>query len=313
MKKISERIVFFGNERLATGVATETPTLRALIAAGYEVVAVISNYERGHSRNIRDLEIAQTAKEYDIPLLLPQKLSEIKGQLQKLNATVGVLVAYGKIVPESIINIFPRGIVNIHPSLLPLHRGPTPIESVILDGAAETGASIMQLVKAMDAGPVYTQTSLHLNGDETKQELANRLLEQGKEALLRCLPAIIDGTLQPQPQDDAKATYDRLITKEEGVLDWSKTAIRLEREIRAFTEWPKSRTTLAGKDTIITRAHAVPSNDPGLKPGDLTVVKDIGVLMVETIEGTLCIDRLKPAGKKEMTAREFIAGYGQNL
>jgi len=313
MKKTSETIVFFGNERLATGVSTSAPTLRALIKAGYQVAAVVSNYEQPHSRSERTLEIVEVAKEYNIPSLLPKKLSEIKEQLRGFNATAGVLVAYGRIVPQSVIDLFPRGIVNIHPSLLPLHRGPTPIESVILEGAQKTGVSLMQLAKEMDAGPVYKQITIKLTGEETKQQLADTLLGHGKNMLLECLPSILDDTLPPVVQDNSRATYDNLLTKEAGVINWRKSATQLEREIRAFLEWPKSRTTLARKDIIITKAHAEPSQLPGANPGDTKVIKEDGVIMVATGDGALCVERLKPAGKQEMSARDFIAGYGSKL
>jgi methionyl-tRNA formyltransferase len=311
MTKISETIVFFGNERLATGVKTNTPTLQALVEAGYNVAVVVSNYETGQSRNARTLEIHEVAERYGIPVMLPAKLTDITEHLRSFNATVGVLVAYGKIVPQTIIDIFPRGIVNIHPSLLPMHRGPTPIESVILNGDQKTGVSIMKLVKEMDAGPVYVAKEVPLKGNESKQELSERLLGLGKDMLVSSLPDIIKGNLTPKPQDDTRATYDTLLSKEDGVIDWSKSAAQLAREVRAFAEWPKSRTELGGKETIITEAHVggfskvAPQAKPFITPDGL-----IGVL---TGEGLLVIDRLKPAGKREMSSKEFIAGYGRLL
>lgn len=307
MTKTSKTILFFGNERLATGVTTTAPTLSRLIEAGYQVAAVISNYESGTSRSSRQLEIADVAQKNNIPLLLPDKPIDIKAELEEFGAAAAVLVAYGRLVPQSIIDIFPSGIINIHPSLLPLHRGPTPIESVILEGAAETGVSLMQLVREMDAGPVYAQERVSLNGNETKQDLADKLLALGGYMLIEQLPAILDGTLQPKPQDDDRATFDQLISKEDGMIDWRESAEHIEREIRAFRDWPQSRATLGGKDVIITVAHGVPSNDPESSPGSLQIAGNL--LMVECGTGYLCLDRLKPAGKQEMSAEAFLAGY----
>jgi methionyl-tRNA formyltransferase len=177
MIKTSKTIVFFGNERLATGVSTDAPTLEALVKAGYNVAAVVSHYEAGQSRKARVLEIDEVAKRHSIPVHLPEKPEHLAEELKAIGADVGVLVAYGKIVPQSLIDIFPKGIVNIHPSLLPLHRGPIPIESVILDGSSRTGVSIMALAKEMDAGPVYAQSEVKLDGQETKQHLADHLLD----------------------------------------------------------------------------------------------------------------------------------------
>ena len=311
MKKISETIVFFGNERLATGVQTAAPTLQALVEAGYNIAAVVSNYETGQSRNARLLEIREVAEKHGIPVLLPTKLTEITQQLRSYNASAGVLVAYGKIVPQAVIDIFPRGIINIHPSLLPLHRGPTPIESIILSGETQTGVSIMKLAKEMDAGPVYAAREVTSKGTESKQELSEKLLAIGKDLLINSLPDIIDGTLRAQPQDDSKATYDTLLSKADGLMDLSKSAVQLEREVRAYAEWPKSLTELAGKEIIITKAHAV--HYPELIAQAKTFITPDGLIGMLAGEGVLVIDRLKPAGKNEMSAKEFIAGYGRLL
>jgi methionyl-tRNA formyltransferase len=280
-----------------------------LVEQGYNVMAVVANYEQARSRTSRELEIASVAHAYHIPVLMPKKLSEIADELRSYDAIAGVLVAYGKIVPQSIIDIFPRGIINIHPSLLPLHRGPTPLESVILNGEDKTGVSIMALAKAMDAGPVYAQSEVALTGKESKQELADNLLDVSTAMLREVLPGILDGSIVALPQDESHATYDKLIAKDQGAIDWHKPAEQLEREVRAFAEWPKSRTQLAGKDVIITAAHAVPSQAPDAQPGDVEAVRDIGAIMVATGNGTLCIERLKPAGKGEMSAADFLAGY----
>ncbi len=301
-------LVFFGNERIATGVTTDAPVLRSLIEAGYNVAAVVANYEAGTSRSVRQLEIAAVAHEHNIPLLLPDRPKDILEELQAYHATAGVLIAYGRIVPQSIIDIFPRGIINIHPSLLPKHRGPTPLESVILDGSTLTGVSVMELAKAMDAGPVYAQSEHALTGNETKQELANSLLDIGGAMLLDVLPGILSGNIVAMPQDASAATYDSLITKEMGDLDFTKPAIQLEREVRAFADWPKSRMTLAGKEVVITKAHVVDgANEPG------KVLVEQKELHIGTSDGILVIDSVKPAGKAEMTAQAFLNGYGANL
>lgn len=305
MTKTSKTIIFFGNERLATGVSTTTPALQALINAGYNVAAVVSNYEKATSRSNRELEVADIARQHNIPLLLPNKPAEIIDQLKDYRADAGVLAAYGRIVPQSVIDIFPKGIINVHPSLLPLHRGPTPLESVILDGAPKTGVSIMALAKEMDAGPVYGQSEVELRGNETKQALADTLSEVGATMLIELLPGILDGSVVAVPQDDSRATYDRLLTKQDGVIDWNKPAIQLEREIRAFAGWPGSRTTLATKEVVVMATTITSVDD--LTPGQATVIdKD---LIVGCSDGALRIDRLKPAGKAEMTGQAFLAGY----
>lgn len=314
MKKTSKTIVFFGNERLATGVGTPTPTpvLKGLVDNGYKVkrVIVAQNYDV-QSRKRRGLEIAAVARDYGIPILqLEQSLRGSsdtiisREDLRNLKADIGVLVAYGNIVPQEIIDMFPKGIVNIHPSLLPKHRGSTPIESVILNGEHITGVSLMALSAKMDAGPVYAQEKVVLIGNETKQDLVRKFTKIGRDLLLANLPAILDGSLKPQPQDDSQATYDQRITKEDGVIDWQKPALRLEREVRAYAGWPRSRTRIGDKEVVVTKAHVIKGDG---EPG--TIWRQGKSFGIYTAEGILLIDALIPAGKKEMSAEAFLAGY----
>ena len=309
MKKTSKTVLFFGNERLATGTHSAVSTLQALLASGYHVPAVVvAQKPPAKSRRSRQLEVAVIAEQHGIPLLAPDDFKESLRQLAAFEAPAAVLIAYGKIVPQAVLDLFPCGIINVHPSLLPLHRGSAPIEHTILSGARDTGVSLMRLNAEMDAGPVYAQQTVTLNGTETKQALANQLGAIGVDLVLEYLPKILAGTAQPKPQAEQAATYDRHIGKTDGLIDWTKPAVRLEREVRAYAGWPRSRTKLAGKDVIITKAHAVPFSDPGARPGTVETLKE-GVLMVECGDGYLCIDKLIPAGKQEMSAAAFLAGY----
>ena len=299
------KILFFGNERLGTGLSTTAPTLQALIAEGYDITGVIvAQKDIGKSRKSKEQEIVQLAESHNIPVFAPTKLADIRDDLVAMKAEAGVLIAYGKMVPQSIIDIFPNGIINIHPSLLPLHRGSTPIESVILRGDTKTGVSLMQLAAEMDAGPVYSQTTIELNGDETKQVLADELQRLGAEMLIRDLPKILDRTLLPTKQDDSLATYDGRISKADGLLDFNRPALTLERQIRAYASWPRSRTSINGMEVIITKAHVMPS---GASIG--AVVNNNGQLGIGCSEGILIIDELMPVGKKVMSASAYINGY----
>lgn len=302
------RLVFFGNERLATAVATTAPTLQALLIAGYDIAAVVVAQESGgKSRKPRPLEVAEVAAAHGIPVLAPARLTDISQQLADLKAAAGVLVAYGKFVPQAIIDIFPRGIINLHPSLLPAHRGSIPVEAVILAGETATGVSLMQLVRQMDAGPTYVQSPLKLSGNETKQSLANQLLDLGKDQLIAHLPAILDGSLEPQPQPAGDYAYDPRITKDAGRLDaasWNRPAVEIERMVRAFDGWPRIRVQLNEMEVIVTAAHVKERNGPA---GQLwTEAHEFGFY---TADAAISIDRLTPPGKKDMAARDFISGY----
>lgn len=293
----SKNLIFFGNERLSTGYSPNgAPTLEAIIHAGYNVVAVVANYEAGTSRKARKLEVAEVAKAHNIPVLLPNKLSEIKDQLAAYNPTAAVLVAYGKIIPQSIIDLFPNGIVNIHPSLLPLYRGSTPIEQAILDGVPQTGVSLMQIVRAMDAGPLYAQTTVTLHGNETKFELTDKLLKLGGELVLQVLPSVMQGTAQLTTQDETQATFTPQISKADGVLDLNKPAEQLEREIRAYAGWPKSRLDVYNNSIIVTKARIAQSSDDG----DLVIACNPGWLEI--------LELVAPSGRT-ISGADFARGY----
>jgi methionyl-tRNA formyltransferase len=277
MKKTSKKIVFFGNEKLATGIPTAKPIIRnAVVAAGFEIEQHITG-----------------------------KLSELLPH----EAQLAVLAAYGHIIPGSVLEQFPLGIINVHPSLLPLFRGPTPVEQAILDGVTTTGVSIMRLTAGMDEGPVYKQKSVRLTGKESKAQLATQLQKLGSELLVEVLPEIAAGTLNPrqQPHPD-RATYSQLLVKEDGHIDWQKSAQQIEREVRAFAGWPGSRTVIAGKEVIIIAAEV----DNAEGAAGTTAVRD-KALIVFCGQGSLVIKRLKPAGKSEMTAQAFLAGYGTRI
>jgi methionyl-tRNA formyltransferase len=220
MKNPNKTLVFFGNERIATGVTTNTPILRELIEAGYTIAAIIVNQTEQESGRKRDLEVAALAEEHQIPLLSPLKPVEIANQLTAYKADAAVLVAYGKIIPQSVIDIFPSGIINVHPSLLPKYRGSTPIESAILNGDPETGVTIMRLTSTMDAGPIYAQSIVALKSDQNKQQLADELSDIGAKMIRSLLPDILDGSLTAINQDDENATYSTLLNKKNGIIDW---------------------------------------------------------------------------------------------
>ncbi len=319
MKKQSPKIIFFGNERLATGVTTTCPTLQALLKAGYDVVAVVLHNQSATSRSQRAVEIAELAKLHHIPILMPHKLSSIVGDLAALKAEVGVLVAFGKIIPQAVIDIFPKGILNIHPSQLPKHRGPTPLESVILSGENQTAVSLMKLTAEMDAGPVYAQQLLSVPGTITKQSLADSVSQIGSKLVIQHLLRILDGSLQPQPQNHQQATYDSLISKTDGELDWTRPATMLERQIRAYCTWPKSRTTIGAHQLIITSADVINTSDislfiPDIKagqPGEYHATKK--ELVVYCGEDALRVRTVQPVNKKEMPIQAFLSGYQLQL
>ncbi len=298
MTNTSAKIIFFGNERLVSGLEkADTPVLKGLIEHGYDICAIISHHSNSTSRNYRNLEVGEVAKQYNIPLLLPKKPGDILDEIASFQADAAILVAYGRIIPQKVIDLFPKGIINIHPSLLPKYRGPTPIESAIISGDKETGVSIMRLAAGMDSGPIYKQSHLQLVGTENKFDVYKALSQQGATLLLDTLPSILDGTLHPQPQNETKATYTHLLTKFDSLLPLETlSAQEAERRIRAYLNFPKSKVLFNGKPIIVVKAHI--SKD---KKTPLDYVCQDGEF--------LSIDELIAPSGKLMNAQNFLRGY----
>ncbi len=299
---MSARLAFFGNERLATGVDSQPAILKSLLAHGYEFAAV---FVRGGGKDMGGIE--SFCRQAGLNVLSPGSKAELEEMVAAHPADAGILAAFGMIVPESVIGAYRCGIVNIHPSLLPAYRGPTPIEQAILDGAPETGVSLMALAPEMDAGPVYAQRHYRVPAGTTKAELAAHLQQLGASLLADSLPAITQGSLHPSPQNDKLATYTKLITKADGRIDWKLPAGQIERQVRAYAGWPGSRAELFGQDAIVTQV-AVGRDNTDHEAGSIVGTRD-GVIVIAAGDGsTLLIERLKPAGKKEMAAADFLRG-----
>lgn len=293
MTKISPKIVFFGTENYSL------ITLKALVDNGFNVVCVVTKPDtrRGRGHKLAEPPVKTFAKSHNIPVLQPNKVSEITEHIKRLQPVTGILVAYGKIIPQSIIDLFTPGIINVHPSLLPKYRGPSPIESAIANRDHETGVSIMQLDKKMDAGPVYSQITQPLNEKETKPELYDKLFHDGTALLIKNLPDIINNTIIPTPQNDNNATYCQLLTKENSWIDPERmTAAEADAHVRAHLGFPRSRINIGGRDIIITKSHCddIPKSPLDQKFSD---------------GNYLIIDELIAPSGKTMNAEDYLRGY----
>ncbi len=297
--KQSKPLTFFGNERLATGVTTKVPVLRSLIKGGYDVQAVITPYTEGRSRQNRELEIAKVAEAHNILLIISSGDEEIIAKLTEMNTEAGILVAYGQVLPKMLIKIFPKGIINIHPSLLPRYRGSSPIEQTVLDGAKKTGVSLMKLTDKPDYGPIYAQKTVDLRGDETKQELADELSALGAKILLETLPAILEGKIAPKPQGNHQASYTRRLKKSDGAVDFSQPAQLIERQVRAYLNFPRSTAKIFGNDVILTKVRIAKDENNG-------------DLVMKTGDGWLEIKELIAPSGRTMSGADFLRGYARS-
>ena len=232
-------------------------------------------------------------------------------------SSVALLIDFGVILSNKVISYFPNGIINSHFSLLPELRGADPISFAILEGKKQTGVSLMLLVEAMDEGPLLVVGMFDLDGTETGPSLTKELIQLSYRLLLENFSRYLDGTITPVTQEvvqqkfNLTVSYARKIKKSDGIIDWSKPAVELEREIRAYLDWPKSRTTLKDVDVIITKSHVVDSENISLQPGEIESLDN--TLVIKCGIGSLQIDALKPTGKTEMDAKAFLAGYKNRI
>jgi methionyl-tRNA formyltransferase len=244
--------IFFGGEPLAV------PTLEKLYGKGLMPKVIICNPDKPAGRN---LEITPPptkvwAIRHDVPYLQPEKLDvAFMDELKSLNCELGVVVAYGKIIPEEIVNMYSLGLINIHPSLLPIYRGPSPIVAAILNDDTETGVSIIKIDEEMDHGPILAQEKINLSGNETVDELENALAEVGGELLAKVLPEYVSGKIIPKEQNHAEATFVKKMVKEDGELDLNDAGEKNYNKYRAYFNWPRTFFFKDGKRIIITKAR----------------------------------------------------------
>lgn len=295
---MSETVVFFGSGPVAARSLE-------LLAQNFEIEAVITKPKPAHHTG--SFPVLEVAEKLQLPILTVTDKASLDTLMntKPVHSRLGVLVDFGIIVSQVVIDYFPLGIVNSHFSVLPELRGADPITFAILSGQQSTGVSLMLLVAKMDEGPLLAYGEQPLDGTETTPELTARLILLS-DALLRDMLPIYAKQPQVAPQTitGREVSYSRKLTKEDGQIDWQKPAIQLEREIRAFIEWPKSHVTLGNTEVIITRATVAKLQ---LTPGTIQV--DQQRLLVGTSEQALEILELKPSGKAAMSAQAFLTGY----
>lgn len=309
MTKTSTKIVFFGSGPVAAQSLN-------LLAEDFIIEAVITKPKPDYHRGT--FPVIELATKLGIRQLYVRDKAELNKLFgsSPVNSKLAVLIDFGIIISQQIIDYFPLGIINSHFSILPEWRGADPITFTILSGQKQTGVSLMLLVEKMDEGPLLAYREFDIPEGITTPELTDSLIKLSYDLLKKELPSYLADKVEANISQTAtgrEVSYSRKLTKQDGLIDWHKPALQIEREIRAYLEWPRSRTTLGGKEVIITKVHVMPTQGSDGKPGTIEVIKEKGVLMVTTGNGSLSIQRLQPAGKREMTAQEFLAGYGQAL
>lgn len=314
---MTRRVVFFGTPDYVI------PALEALYSLKrVELAAVVTapDARKGRGKKLTPPPVKTWAIDHNIPVLQPEKLiaEQFLSALQSLEPTVGVVASYGKIIPQAVMGLFPRGILNIHPSLLPKFRGATPVASAVLEGEEKTGVTIIAIDEKMDHGPIVVQEAYPLSGDETTEKLRNALFQKGAEMLKDILVPWVEEKIEPRPQNHDQATYTKTFTREDGRIDWSMPAEVIERMVRAYTPWPGTFIEFPdGMRLKILNASPIeiPAGLPSDLPPGMFIKHPDGLFVISAANHTaLVLHTVQPAGKKPMSGADFMHGYfaGQN-
>ncbi len=298
---MGERLIFMGTPRFAV------PPLKRLLEE-YEVVAVVTRPDRaaGRGRRVAFSAVKEEALAWGVPVMQPRSLKdgEVVASLLELEPQVIVVAAYGQIVPPEVLAIPPFGCLNVHPSLLPNYRGASPVAGALLAGEEETGITIMLMDEGMDTGPILAQARLSIAPQDDQGSLTEKLAYLGADLLLETLPRWLKGEIAPQPQEEDKATYTKILRKEDGLIDWSMSSVEIWRQVRAYNPWPSAYTYWKGRLLKVWRARPVRGEEK--EPGLVVVRK--GDVAVVTGEGLLVLEEVQLAGKRGMGIAEFLRG-----
>ena len=299
------KVVFMGTPVFAV------PALTALIDANCDIVGVYTRPDRqsGRGRRLAAPPVKQAAIERGLPVFQPASLrrdAEARRRIASLRPDLIVVVAYGLFLPADTLAVPPLGALNIHPSLLPRHRGPSPVATAILQGDATTGATVILLDEGMDSGPIVAQRQTAIRAEETTPELTARLFEMGARLLTDILPRWRVSDIAPTPQNEAHATVTSLLTREDGAIDWNRPASSIARQVRAYHPWPGSSTRWNDKRLKIIQASAL-ELDTGSAPGAVVALpQGIGVA---TGNGALLLRRIQLEGRQATDISDFMRGY----
>ncbi len=300
------RVVFFGTPAFAV------PTLQALHQSRHPVVGVVTQPDRARGRGQKSQPgpVKQFAEHNVLPLLQPARLRDeaFLETLRAWRADLGVVAAYGKILTDDVLQTPRLGLINVHASLLPKYRGAAPIHRAVMSGDAETGVTIMRVVKALDAGPMISKVRRPIGEHETSADVERDIAELGAHALVKAVNALAEGRASETSQDESEAVYAPKIEKSDGIIDWSRPARDIHNQIRGLHPWPHAYSELEGERTILLKSEVEREDGAGeIVPG--TVVEAKGDrLLVGTGRGVLRLLTLQREGRRPVSAREFLAG-----
>jgi methionyl-tRNA formyltransferase len=303
------RIVYFGTPEFAV------PSLIRLIDSRHQVVAIVSQPDRpkGRGNRIQPTPTKVVAADRGIPVLQPERIRDphFLETATALQPDLGVVAAYGKILPDALLTIPRLGLINVHASLLPAYRGAAPVHRAVIAGECETGVTIMRIVRQLDAGPMFASRRRPIAPDETSADVEKALAEIGATLLLDVVEQIADGRAVEVPQDDARATFAPKLTKAEGIIDWSLPAKAIHDRVRGLHPWPLAATRLGNTRLLIHRTErAGPTTPQEAAPPGAIVHSEREALVVMCGDASLLrVVEIQPEGRRAMSARDFLAGH----
>ncbi len=299
------RVAFFGTPQFAV------PTLQKLIDSRHTVCGVVTQPDRprGRGQQVSDSPVKALAVSRGLPVLQPARLKDpaFADLLGAWRPDIGVVAAYGKLIPDDILAVPPRGMINVHASLLPKYRGAAPIQRAIIDGETVTGVTIMRVETLLDAGAMLAKVTRPIGPDDTSDVVEQDLARLGADLLLDVLEQIAAGTEQEERQDFMLATFAQRLTKEEGALDWSLPATYVHNRVRGLHPWPHASTRLDGSRIIVLKTRVEPDTTDAA-PGTIIEASGETIRVATGHGGVIAVEQLQAEGRRPMSAREFIAG-----
>lgn len=301
------RILYFGTPRFAV------PTLERLLSSAHSVVGVVTQPDRprGRGQQVTFSPVKEVAVAHGLPVLQPTRLKDEEwlADVRALGADIGVVAAYGRLLPQALLDVPPRRMVNVHASLLPRWRGAAPIHRAVMAGDTVSGVTIMRVVLALDAGPMLAHVDTPIAAEDTSETLETRLAVMGAELLVQTLDRIAAGAIDEIPQDESLVTYAARLERAESAIAWNRPATVIDRQVRGLQPWPLAVAHADGRALGLLHSHVVEGAGTTAAPG--TVIRATGDdFHVACAPGVLAITRVKPEGRRPMSTRDFLNGAG---